>query len=101
VRITPRDLAARFSNVRRLAAEAGRDPKHVGFACCRPIELTPEPVPQEEDRLRGTPDQVIKALRAFQEIGVEHMALQFMVGRWPEVKAQTEWFAREVMPALR
>lgn len=65
-----------------------------------PIEVTREPAPQEEDRLRGTPEQLAKALRHFRAIGVEHLALQFMVPRWPERRAQIERFAREVMPLL-
>lgn len=101
VRITPRELAARFDNVRRWAAEAGRDPDRIALACCLPVEVTPEPVPQEEDRLAGAPEQIVQALKAYREIGVQHVALQFMVPRWPERLDQIERFAREAMPALR
>jgi len=101
VRITPEELAARFANVRRAAAAAGRDPAAVRLACCLPIELTDEPVAQEPDRLRGDPPQLAAALRRFAAVGVEHVALQFMVPHWPERRAQIERFAREVAPALR
>ncbi len=101
VRIAPRELAARFDNVRRQAREAGRDPARIRLACCLPVELTREPVAQEEDRLIGTPAQLVTALRAYREIGVEHIALQFMVPRWPERLDQIERFARQVMPALQ
>ncbi|MBI2361018.1 MAG: LLM class flavin-dependent oxidoreductase, partial [Deltaproteobacteria bacterium] len=100
VKITPQDLASRFGNVRKWAIEAGRDPAEVRSCCCRPIDITTEPVPQEEDTLKGTPEQLIAALKRFQEIGVEHIALQFMVGRWPERKEKISRFAKEVMPAL-
>lgn len=101
VRITPRELAARFDHVRRWAAEAGRDPDRIRLACCLPIELSREPLPQEEDRLRGSPEQLARALKAYRAIGVEHIALQFMVPRWPERLEQIERFAGEVMPALQ
>ncbi|HLE28566.1 MAG TPA: LLM class F420-dependent oxidoreductase [Anaerolineales bacterium] len=101
VKITPQDLAARFANVRKWAAEAGRDPSEVHLCCCRPIDITTEPEPQEEGSLKGTPEQLIAALKRFEEIGVEHMALQFMVGRWPERKEKIERFGKEVIPALR
>ena len=101
VKITPQELAARFANVRKWTAEAGRDPAEVHFCCCRPIEVTREPVPQEEDSLRGTPEQLAEALKRHREIGVEHIALQFMVGRWPERKEQIERFGRDVIPTLR
>lgn len=101
VRITPWELRSRFDNVRRWAAEAGRDPDRIRLACCLPVELTPEPVTQEEDRLVGAPEQLVVALRAFLKVGVEHVALQFMVPRWPERLEQIERFAREALPALR
>jgi probable F420-dependent oxidoreductase len=100
VKITPRELASRFENVRRSATEAGRDPSQIHFACCLPIELSQKPLPQEEDRLRGSPQQLIERLRSFKKIGVEHMGLQFMVPRWPDRQEQIERFAREVMPSL-
>jgi hypothetical protein len=37
----------------------------------------------------------------YRQIGVDHLALQFMVPRWPERMEQIERFAREVMPHLR
>ncbi len=101
VKITPRELAKRFNNVRRWAVEAGRDPDHIRLTCCLPIELNQKPVAQEEDRLRGDPDQLATALKRFSDIGVEHIALQFMVPHWPERQAQIERFAREVVPALK
>ena len=101
VRVTPDELRARYETVRRTATDAGRDPETVRLACCLPVDLTERPAPQEPDRLRGTPDQVAIAIRAFERVGVEHMALQFMVPSWRERQGQIAAFAREVMPALR
>jgi len=100
VRIAPEELQARFENVRRLADEAGKQASQIHFACCLPIELSGKSQPQENDRLRGNPEQLIEALRAYKKIGVEHLALQFMVPHWPERLEQIERFALEVMPAL-
>ena len=83
------------------AAKVGRNPDAIHFACCLPIEVSENPLAQEEDRLRGDPDQLAEALMRFRDIGVEHIALQFMVPHWPERQAQIERFAREVMPALQ
>jgi len=57
-------------------------------------------VPQQDDHLRGSPEQLTVALRAYARIGVEHIALQFMVPRWPERREQIERFAHEIIPAL-
>jgi len=101
VKITPQELAARFDNIKRWAVEAGREPDQILFACCLPIELSRKPVPQEEGCLKGSPEQVIEALQSYRKIGVVHIALQFMVPRWPERQEQIELFAQEVIPALK
>jgi len=101
VAITPAELRAGYENTLRLAAEAGRDPAQVKLTCCLGIEGTREPVPQDESRLRGSPEQLVEALRAYRDIGVEHIALQFIVPRWPDRVEQIERFAQEVMPHLR
>jgi probable F420-dependent oxidoreductase len=101
VRITPDELARRFDQVRRSAAEAGRDPDELTLACCLPVELTPDEVSQEKDYLKGTPPQVMDALKRFERIGVMHIGLQFMIPRWPERREQIERFAKEVLPAFR
>jgi probable F420-dependent oxidoreductase len=101
VRITPDDLRARHEAVRRFAVEAGRPPDAVRLCACLPIEVTEEPLPQEPDRVAGTPAQVAAALAAFQAAGVEHVALQFMVPRWPERARQIERFARDALPLLQ
>jgi len=100
VRMTPKELKRRFDNVRRAAEKAGRDPQSVRLNCCLPIELSQKPLDWEEDRLRGSANQIADALHGYEEIGVEHLALQFMVPRWPERVEQIERFAREVMPHI-
>jgi len=101
VKITAEDLAARFGQLRQLAVDAGRNPDAIKLCCVRPIEVTKEPLPQEDDSLRGSPEQLVEALKRYEAVGVEHMALQFMRGRWPERKEQIETFGQEVIPALR
>lgn len=101
VRITPKELRRRFDNVRQWAADSGRDPDQIRLACCLPIEVGAKPIPQEEDRLRGTPQQLGEALMRYQKIGVDHIALQFMVPHHPERIEQIERFAKEVLPAFK
>jgi len=101
VRVTPRELRRRFDDVRKRAAQEGRDPDAIHLACCLPIKLSLERVPQEEDRLHGSPEQIIEKLAAYRDIGVEHVALQFMVPRWPDRLGEIERFGREVLPALK
>jgi probable F420-dependent oxidoreductase len=100
VKISAKELAEKYAVVKKISAEIGRAKPPI-LCCCRPVEITQEPVPQDDQDLKGTPEQLIAAMKKFKDIGVEHMALQFMVGRWPERRAKIERFAKEVMPALR
>lgn len=101
VDVTPAELHAGYREVRRGAEALGRNPDQVLLACCRPIEVTPHPVPQNERLLRGSPEQLVEVLKAYQAIGVKHLALQFMTPRWPDRVVQIARFAEEVMPRLR
>ena len=100
VRILPDELAARFDNARHHAAAAGREPESLRLNCCLPIEVTREPAPQEPDRLAGTPAQLVEAIGRYREAGVEHLALQFMVPRWPDRLEQMQRFAEEALPHI-
>ncbi|HEX6123682.1 MAG TPA: LLM class flavin-dependent oxidoreductase, partial [Ktedonobacterales bacterium] len=101
VEVTPAELRAGYERTLRQAEALGRDPAAIQLTCCRPVEVTRAPVPQDERHLRGTPEQLVEALGAYREVGVAHLALQFMVPRWPERVEQIERFASEVMPHLR
>jgi probable F420-dependent oxidoreductase len=91
-RVTPSELARRYENVR--AHADGRD---VALNCCLSVEVTDEPLtPVEPDRLAGTPEQIAEALERFKDVGAQHVALQFLVGRYPERLAQME----RLMPVL-
>jgi probable F420-dependent oxidoreductase len=92
-RVTPEELESRYANVRTAAATAGRDPEDVTLNTCLSVEVTDEEVEQEPDVLRGTPEQIADALGRFEDIGVQHVALQFLVGRYPERLAQMERLA--------
>ncbi len=92
-RVTPEELASRYANVREAAKAAGRDPDDVALHTCLSVEVTDEEVEQEADVLRGTPEQIADALGRFEDIGVQHVALQFLVGRYPERLAQMERLA--------
>jgi probable F420-dependent oxidoreductase len=101
VEITPEELRLAHEDVRSAARDAGRDPDAVALTCCSAIEVTNADVTQDPRRLRGSPRQLVEALRQHERAGVEHVALQFMVPRWPDRLAQMELFAEEVLPALR
>lgn len=98
---TPAELRAGYENVLKQAEGFGRDPQQIALTCCLPIEVTKQPVEQDGRHLRGSPQQLVEAIRAYRDAGVQHLALQFMVPRWPDRVEQIEQFARDVMPFIR
>ena len=98
--VTPVEVRSRFEVVRTFAAEAGREADAVSLNCCLPVEVTFEPVSQEADTLKGTPEQLVEALARFEEVGVATVALQFMAPRYPERLEQIDRFATEALPQL-
>lgn len=96
-RVTPEELSHRFGNVKQFAENAGRNPDDISLNCCLSLEITDKPVEQVPDVLRGTPEQVAEGLDKFQDVGVEHIALQFLVGRYPERLEQMQRFSEEVL----
>ena len=101
VHVTADELLERFDNVRALAADHGRNPAEVSLNCCLPIEVTDQPSPQSPDQLRGSPEQLAEALRRFEAVGVETLALQFMVRRYPDRLEQIQRFSEEVLPEFQ
>jgi hypothetical protein len=66
----------------------------------RRVEVRAEPVAEEPDMLKGTPEQLAEALARFEQVGVGTVALQFMAPRYPERLEQIERFATEALPRL-
>lgn len=96
-RISPADMSQRWSNVRKAAEEAGRDPSSIVLNCCLSVEITDEDIDQEPDILRGSARQVADRLEEFRAVGVQHVGLQFLVGRYPQRLAQMRRFSDEVL----
>jgi probable F420-dependent oxidoreductase len=101
VRTTPTELRTGVERVREQAATFGRDPDAIQLTCCRPIEVTSAPVAQDAEVLRGSPEQLIEELQGYRDAGVTHLALQFMVPRWPDRVEQIARFASEVLPYVK
>jgi probable F420-dependent oxidoreductase len=100
VRFSPMDLSARWNNVLRFARMAGREPSEIALNLNLPIWVTEEPVEQQSGVLRGTPEQLEAAIAPLRDLGVGHLALQFMVPHYPERLVQIERFATTVLPTF-
>ena len=121
------EIAQRTALLRRLTAEAGRDPREVEAAVQFTLHLgrTPEdaaaryratgmvqhrrslahsgrdPALAEANNLIGSPQSVAEKIACLRDAGVDHLcALQFPHDSVTEMLDQMEWFARDVMPAF-
>ncbi len=122
------EVKARTALLRRLTAEAGRDPRAVEAAVQFTVMLgrTPQeasaryqktgmvqhrrslahsgrdPALAEANNLIGSPASVLDQLRSLREAGVDHVcAMQFPHDSVAEMLEQMEWFAREVLVPFR
>jgi probable F420-dependent oxidoreductase len=119
------EVRARTALLRRLTAEAGRDPRDVEAAVQFTLHLgrTPDeasrryratgmvqhrrslahsgrdPARAEANNLIGSPESVRDKIGELREAGVDHLcALQFPHDTVGEMLEQMDWFARDVMP---
>lgn len=100
VNVTLEEFEAKAERLREVAEGVGRAGE-VDLCCCMAIDITEEPVDDRDYTLEGPPAELRSVLKELEGIGVEHVALQFLKGRWPERKEKIEWFADEVMPAVQ
>ncbi len=98
VEITAQELSRYHADVKDRAETMGRTRGEVMLCACRPVQVTEDPVEQHPGKLAGTPEQLIEALKEYEGVGVETLALQFMVPRYPDRMRQIELFADEVLP---
>jgi probable F420-dependent oxidoreductase len=121
------EVRQRTALLRRLTAEAGRDPLDVEAAVQFTLHLGPtpeaavaryrqtgmvqhrrslahsgrDPALAEANNLIGSPASVGEKVAFLRDAGVDHLcALQFPHDSVAEMLDQMEWFAREVMPAF-
>ena len=121
------EVRQRTALLRRLTAEAGRDPGEVEAAVQFTLHLGPtpeaasaryratgmvqhrrslahsgrDPALAEANNLIGSPQSVGEKIAFLREAGVDHLcALQFPHDTVGEMLEQMEWFARDVMPAF-
>ncbi|HEU4370691.1 MAG TPA: TIGR03619 family F420-dependent LLM class oxidoreductase [Methylomirabilota bacterium] len=121
------EVRARTALLRRLTAEAGRDPRSVEAAVQltlvlgrtdaeasaryrktgmvqHRVSLAPtgrDPALAEANNLIGSPARVAEQLGVLREAGVDHVcAIQFPHETVSEMLEQMEWFARDVIPAV-
>ena len=122
------EVRARTAELRRLTAEAGRDPKDVEAAVQFTAMLgrTPDeararyrktgmvqhrqslahtgrdPALAEANNLIGSPAEILEKLAWLADAGVDHLcALQFPHDSVAEMLEQMEWFAEEVIAVFR
>jgi probable F420-dependent oxidoreductase len=100
---TPERLAKGVSELARLAASAGRDPKSidVGFLVLWPVNWAAQKMADETRRLlTGRPEDMAADVAALAQAGVRHLCLTFQTASLTETLERMQRFAEDVMPLV-
>ena len=98
--LRPDQLAAQRLELEAIAAKAGRDPATLDITLLRPMQILDRTADGPRRALIGTAEQVAEDLRAYEQVGVNHVVLGFRTTHGQEMLQQVERFAAEVKPQL-
>jgi probable F420-dependent oxidoreductase len=98
--LRPDQLAAQRLELEAIAAKAGRDPATLDITLLRPMQILDRPADGPRRALIGSAEQVAEDLRAYEQVGVNHVVLGFRTTHGQEMLQQVERFAAEVKPQL-
>lgn len=99
--VPPARLAMQLQAIHQEMRQIGRDPATLDVSIRLTMELTREPQPAPRRPLQGDAQQLIDDIRAYEQVGVHHIALFFPMGRRIEPLDTIERFAEQVLPAFR
>lgn len=103
--VSPEEFALGRQEVRRLAAEAGRDPDSLAWSVRVEVEIGGGPSSARASGRSRVPgedgDQIMGAIAAYQSAGVEHLVLALNSGEVPRITETMERIARRVVPEFR
>jgi alkanesulfonate monooxygenase SsuD/methylene tetrahydromethanopterin reductase-like flavin-dependent oxidoreductase (luciferase family) len=81
----PDQLAAQRLKLEAIAAKAGRDAARQDITLLRPMQILDRPADGPRRALIGTAEQVAKDLRAYEQVGVNHLALGLPTSNGQEI----------------
>lgn len=96
---TPKRLRDGFRRVRECAEKTGRDPADVGLSYSAGWynERSQESGAYDGRRVfTGAAEQIAEDIRAFQDLGVGHLMLNFQAGSVAETKERMDYFTQEI-----
>jgi alkanesulfonate monooxygenase SsuD/methylene tetrahydromethanopterin reductase-like flavin-dependent oxidoreductase (luciferase family) len=97
----PDEYAARVRQLKTWAKEAGRDPESVTLTVRVAMEVRPKrmkPPAVERPMFQGTPEEVMKDIRTYADLGVTHFIWDPTHQDLPSVLDNLKRFAQDVMP---
>jgi alkanesulfonate monooxygenase SsuD/methylene tetrahydromethanopterin reductase-like flavin-dependent oxidoreductase (luciferase family) len=100
VGLHPPELAAKVSQLRDMAAAAGRDPSGITISFKAPLKFE-DVSGSPRAPLSGSPAQIVEDLQAYVAAGVQHFVLDFSVPTLPAMLDVLQRFAAEVRPRVR
>lgn len=95
--LDPEELAQNLVHLRRYAQGAGRDPAELDVAMKAPLYDPGIDPGQSRRRFSGEPDQVLRDIQTYSDIGVNHIIFDIRSRDLNQTTERMAWFAEEVM----
>jgi alkanesulfonate monooxygenase SsuD/methylene tetrahydromethanopterin reductase-like flavin-dependent oxidoreductase (luciferase family) len=102
--LLPDEYAARARQLKTWAKEAGRDPESITLTVRVAMEVRPKrmkPPAGERPMFQGTPEEIIKDIRTYADLGVTHFIWDPTHQDLPSVLDNLKRFAQDVMPRFK
>jgi hypothetical protein len=99
--LLPEEYATRVRQLKTWAKEAGRDPESVTLTVRVAMEVRPKrmkPPAGERPMFQGTPEEVMKDIRTYADLGVTHFVWDPTHQDLPSVLDNLKRFAQDVAP---
>lgn len=101
--LAPDEYGEKARTLQEWAQRAGRDPKAVALTLRVPLEILPRPgrpPAVERLRFRGTAEEIVEDIRAYQAVGVTHLVFDPVAQDARGFIAQIERFAQQIRPRV-
>lgn len=103
IRQSPDDLRHSLTELRQLAADAGRDASGMPVSIRGELDFLSSPgqaAASDPYSFCGTADEIIETLQAYEQAGATHIVLAVNTSDAAKIRETIERFAQEVMPVV-
>lgn len=99
--LSPTELGKRLQDLKVQMSAAGRPMSEITIAARTELDVLDSPVAEPQEPMRGTPDQLLRSIESYRNLGVTEMVLAVSTSDINRIYAVMEAFAEKVLPTAR